>query len=426
MRTHRRIGALGLAFSFLLLVACGDDSGDTATTRQRDVASEADGTSQTTDAAATEALCAAWSAGAAADEDTAEADRQLTELIAAAAPAELADDIALATALDQRDRTAMDAGEDPVPLTEDEEAAINRVLVWVQDACAGSVVKVAPPLADLPDGLEVCAAFAMPPTADAQPAGQVAVYAPGDAADPYAGPVVALLWGTESHAGDGEPTPVTVRGTEGVVAPITAFQQVVLEELGSVVAWTEGDVSFGLYGRGWDLSRADELVAMADAITADGDGYAVPTPALPAGFEVVHTGSSDASGFVGSGEYSVSLVPTGSDATDDPDADLPTQQLITVTGSASTPGSEELWRVFALESERTTIDGRPVAFSAGAWGEAGPVMASWREDDDHHVTVMALGPAAAAGADLVREVVAASRPLTPDEWTELASAASGC
>lgn len=422
MCTHRRIGALGLAFSFLLLVACGDESGDT--TARRAPASDASSPSTTDRSAATEALCEAWSAGT-TDDGSAAGDDELTALIAAAAPDDLADDVALATALDQRDRDAMDAGEDAVPLTEDEEAAINRVLVWVQDACAGSVVKVAPPLADLPEGLEVCAAFAMPPTADAQPAGQVAVYAPGDAADPYAGPVVALLWGTESHAGDGEPTPVTVRGTEGVVAPITAFQQVVLEELGSVVAWTEGDVSFGLYGRGWDLSRADELVAMAEAITADGDGYVVPTQALPAGFEVVHTGSSDASGFVESGEYSLSLVPADDDA-DDTGADLPAQRLITLTGSASSPGSEELWRVFALASERTTIDGRQVAFSAGAWGDAGPVMASWREDEEHHVTVMALGPEAAADADLVRDLVAASRPLTAEEWTELAGAASGC
>jgi hypothetical protein len=423
MSTHRRIGALGLAFSFLLLGACGDDSTDT--TAMRAPAGDASWPSNTEGAAATGALCEAWSAGA-TDDSSAEGDDELTALIAAAAPDELADDVALATALDQRDRDAMDAGEDAVPLTEDEEAAINRVLVWVQDACAGSVLKVAPPLADLPDGLEVCAAFAMPPTADARPAGQVAVYAPGDAADPYAGPVVALVWGTESHAGDGETTPVTVRGTEGVVAPITAFQQVVLEDLGSVVAWSEGDVSFGLYGRGWDLSRADELVAMADAITADDAGYAVPTQALPTGFEVVHTGSSDASGFVGSGEYSVSLVPADDANADDPDADLPARRLITLTGSASSPGSEELWRVFALASERTTIDGRQVAFSAGAWGAAGPVMASWREDADHHVTVMALGPEAASDADLVRDLVAASRPLTADEWTELASAASSC
>jgi hypothetical protein len=417
--TPRRIRALGLAFSFLLLVACGDDRGDT--TAERAPAGDVDATPGADRTAATEALCEAWSSGA-ADDGSAEGDDELTALIAAAAPDELADDVALATMLDERDRDAMAAGEDPVPLTEEEEAAINRVLVWVQDACAGSVVKVAPPLADLPEGLEVCAAFAMPPTADAPPAGQVAVYAPGDAADPYAGPVVALLWGTESHAGDGETTPVTIRGTQGVVAPITAFQQVVLEDLGSVVAWTEGDVSFGLYGRGWDRSRADELVAMADAITADGDGYAVPAQALPAGFKVVHTGPSDASGFVGTGEYSLSLVP----AADDTGADLPAQRLITLTGSASSPGSEELWRVFALESERTTIDGRQVAFSAGAWGEAGPVMAGWREDDEHHVTVMALGPEAAADAALVRDLVAASRPLTPDEWTELAGAASGC
>ena len=67
-----------------------------------------------------------------------------------------------------------------------------------------------------------------------------------------------------------------------------------------------------------------------------------------------------------------------------------------------------------------------MAFSAGAWGAAGPVMASWREDADHHVTVMALGPEAASDADLVRDLVAASRPLTADEWTELASAASSC
>lgn len=425
-RSPRRITALTLAISLsvLLLVGCGgDDDSDLTATQASDTTGDIAVPATADRSAAVRAMCEAWSSEAAYD-GTEAGEADMNALIAAAVPDDLADEVALAIALDQRDKEARAAGEETEPPSQEDEAAVNRVLVWMQDACAGAVVKVAPPLVDLPEGWAVCNASATPPTDGYDdPTGRAAVYAPASAADPYAGAVVALLWGPESHAGDGETTPVTVRGTEGVVAPITAFQQVVLEELGSVVAWTEGDVSFGLYGRGWDLSRADELVAMADAVTADGDGYAVATSALPAGFETVYTGPSDASMLPGTGDFSVSLMSTRAVDADDQAVD---QSLITISGSTGSPGSDELWRIFALESERTTIGDRQVSFSTAAWGPTGPVFASWREDAEHHVIVTAVGTGAASEADVVRDLVTASRPLNSEEWTELANAAIGC
>src|SRR5690606_18345406 len=134
-----------------------------------------------------------------------------------------------------------------------------------------------------------------------------------------------LMWGGSGHRGDGDSTPVTLRtehgATNAVVAPMTVFQQVVLPDLGTVVAWTEEGVEVGLYGRGWSMDRVDELVAIAEQIQvadtgADEEGklrFELPVEALPDGFSEAVRGPAASAAPIGIGAYSVSYRPAGED-----------------------------------------------------------------------------------------------------------------
>ncbi len=119
------------------------------------------------------------------------------------------------------------------------------------------------------------------------------LYGDASAADPYEGRMLGVFWnpvGDETHMGDGDQEPVTVQGTSGVTAPITVFQQVVLPELGSLVAWSEGDVNVGLYGRGWPLDEVGELVELADQLEVLDGAFRLPGDALPEGWAEVIAG----------------------------------------------------------------------------------------------------------------------------------------
>jgi hypothetical protein len=90
-----------------------------------------------------------------------------------------------------------------------------------------------------------------------------------DRADPYDGPMIAVSTakaGEGEYAGDGDPTPVTFRGTTGEAVPITVFQQVVLPKLGTVITWTEGGHDVAVFGRLWTKAKTAELVALADKL----------------------------------------------------------------------------------------------------------------------------------------------------------------
>src|SRR2546430_1768161 len=73
-----------------------------------------------------------------------------------------------------------------------------------------------------------------------------------DRADPYGGPMIGVFstkTGQGGFVGDADRTPVTVRGLPADAAPITVFQQSIVPELGTVIAWTENGRDVGLYGR---------------------------------------------------------------------------------------------------------------------------------------------------------------------------------
>ncbi len=424
-RRRSRLLAL-VAAAALLLGACSDDGDDTV---------EAGGTGSGSGAAApdpstdTTELCSLWSQVYEPEASGEGLDEEFMGALERSAPPAMGDDVATFVEADRLDRDAR-ADDRSHDMGEEELAAVGRVMGWIELECAGGT-RVAPPLDALPAGLEVCGANAFPPgLMEDLDTGQAVVYAPADAEDPFGGPVVVLMWGGDGgFKGDGDGEAVTLREahgvTDAVIAPITAFQQVVLPDLGTVVAWTEDGEAFGLYGRGWPRDRADELVAVAESMQrGDGDGgaaYDIPTDSLPDGFTEVVRAPGSAVSIMHLGSYTVTYRAEGAAADGGTDTIEDGAPLITLSGSASEPGTEDLWRLLTLSSERIEVAGRTVSFTADGWGEGGPVIASWRTGDGH-VSLMGFN----VDEETVLAVVEASRELADDEWLELTGSVQHC
>jgi hypothetical protein len=185
--------------------------------------------------------------------------------------------------------------------TSEDDKAVLEVLAWIELYCNPEVAagagadaanrRIAPVLAATVDELEVCLAGSELKDLGESDGG-VVLYGDTTIADPFAGEMLGVFWGTEgSAAGDGDSWPVTVRGVDGVSAPLTVFQQVVLDELGTVIAWEEEGFFVGLYGRGFDTEQTPELLAYAETLSHGDDGFELPTDALPPGYGEIYAGS---------------------------------------------------------------------------------------------------------------------------------------
>lgn len=297
----------------------------------------------------------------------------------------------------------------------------NEVFGWIEVKCHPDVAQ---PGVDAPDRR-----LAPPPGARLEPLvfcsvipgatlgddefGRAVLYGDPGASDPYAGPMLGVVWGTDWDArGDGEPTPVRVRGRDGVAAPITVFQQTILEELGSVVAWEEEGLSVGLYGRLWDQSRIGELVALVEQLEFVDGGFRFPPDAVRPGFAPVYSGAAGALGLVFqvNTTYQVQYQLSESDL-----------GLVTLTGRIATPDEFEAFRFFALDTGRTDLGCRP-AIVGNAWGGAGPAVVIWREIDGLVISLVGIG----VPLDAVQNLAAQTRELTRSEWTDLVQSKSEC
>jgi hypothetical protein len=301
-----------------------------------------------------------------------------------------------------------------------ESAAVSQVLTWTEINCNPNAAspnasaadrRFAIPAQSTTDQFLFCLASSRPAVGPS--GGGVVLYGESARSDPYTGPMLGVIWGTEEeHAGDGDTTPVRVRGTDGVAAPITVFQQVILDELGTVIAWHEGDLSVGLYGRLWDQSRTEELVAVADSLEFVDGGFRLPPAALPAGYEKVFAGSPDSFSLVlpVNATYQVHYRTTDGQAGN-----------LNVSGFLASPEEFEAFRFLTLGLERTKSGGRD-EISGNAWTADGPAVVTWREDDGLVIRLLGLQ----VDLKTVQEAAAATRELTRSEWVEVVEHKSEC
>lgn len=317
------------------------------------------------------------------------------------------------------------------------DEAAEAVSKWVEvhctpeDAAPGAVAgdrRLALPPGAIPKALTFCSAGSRHPVADSDDG--MVLYGQGD--DPYSGPMLGVLWGEQSHAGDGDATPVKVRGADGVAAPITVFQQVILEELGTVIAWDEDGRSVGLYGRGWEQARPNELVALAEQLELVDGRFRLPEAALPDGFHEVFAGSSSALSLVfsPSSEYEVRYETVAHEAPEDQpagDSDQPelppaADGQVTVSGFMASSPAYEAFRFLTLGLHHTEVGGRQ-GIAGNAWTEdAGPAVVTWREPDGLVVRLVGLG----VNLDTVQQMAHETRELTRPEWLQLVEDSTYC
>lgn len=296
------------------------------------------------------------------------------------------------------------------------EAATSKILDWTELNCergepGASTRRVAPPITATFDGLTFCGTTAFPVSPPSDAAGMI-LYGEAGASDPYDGPMLGLFWDPAddgTHAGDGDPQPVTVRGRSGVAAPITVFQQTIVPELGTVIAWTEGDRDFGLYGREWPIDRAAELVEIANGIEEASGGFRFPADGLPEGYEEVFAGDPGVAWLVLAPSPLYSLQFQGEDG------------LLVVNGLQMSEDEFEAFRFLTIGVDEGEIAGRR-GLVGNAWHADGPVVATWRESDGLVVRIVGFG----VPLPTAEEVADQSRELADGEWAALVEAEDSC
>lgn len=385
MRKRRRLSVvLVLATT---IAACGDDSAPTAAPGNSDTA----------------AFCEAWDA-AMATAMASGGDSPFDEVLVDA-PAELEDEARVV-------REA-EAGGDESP---EAEAAVSEIFDWTELNCqrgepGASTRRIAPPIDATFDGLTFCGTTAFPASPRNDAAGMV-LYGEAAADDPYDGPMLGLFWNPaddETHVGDGDTRPVTVRGQGGFAAPITVFQQTILPELGTVIAWTEGDRAFGLYGREWPIDRANELVEIADRIEDASGDFRIPAHALPDGYEQVFEGDPSVAWLVLAPFPIYSLRYQREDG------------LLDVNGLQMSEDEFEAFRFFTVGVEPGQVAGHD-GLVGNAWHEYGPAVVTWREPDGLVVRIVGIG----VPLETAQQVAGQSRELTDEEWAALVEAEDQC
>lgn len=369
-----------------VLAGCGDD----ATIR-----TAPDGSTATS--GESQAFCEAWNAAFASGDDA-----TLGQVLASAPP-ELSDAAAIL--------------RQPGPGGRARSHAEVEVFEWTQLHCerrqAGESGRhVAPPSDAEFDGLAFCGTTAFPRSKPAEDQSGMVLYGASTARDPYDRPMLGLFWNAtddNSHEGDGDSLPVTVRGHTGVAAPITVFQQVILPELGTVIAWSEGGRALGVYGRLWPLERKDELVGIANKLEAVDGGFRIPDSVLPSGYAEVFSGDPSVTSIVFPPSPLYSLRYDGDDG------------LLDVTGLQMSEDAFGAFRFFTKGVVQDEVAGRP-ALAGNAWNKEGPSVVTWRESDGLVVRVVGIG----VPLDIAREVAHRSRELTKDEWATLVQAKRVC
>ena len=292
------------------------------------------------------------------------------------------------------------------------DAAAAEIFGYAQGVCEpqGSR-KLAPPASARIEGLTLCGGTTFPAAPEGGAGSGMVIYGDTSAPDPYQGQMVGLLWdpaGSGGHAGAGPSRPVTVHGQPGVAAPITVFQRTVLPELGTVIAWTEGDREFGLYGRGWSLDEADELVAMANGVEDIDRRSQIPDGVLPEGFGVLFAGSQEALDIASPlSLYSVRYRAAN--------------RILTVSGMGMKQEEFDAIRFLAIGLEETDAGGRP-GLVGDAWPGVGPSVVTWREPDGLVVRVVGLG----IPIESAKQVAAATRELNDDEWNAVTKSTGAC
>jgi hypothetical protein len=319
---------------------------------------------------------------------------------------------AVSTAKDESeiDQVLADAPE------EVDDRAPEAVLDWIEINCRatarGAVARrVAPPVDAALDDLELCLSIPLGLT-PSETAGMV-LYGDADAEDPYDGPMVGLLWDradVTNHAGDGDPVPVTVRGHEGVAAPITVFQQAIVPELGTVIAWTEGARAFGLYGKGWPLDRAPELVEIANGLRGASGDFRIGAEALPQDYAEVFSGDPSIASILIPPAPLYSVRYQGDEISS-----------LSVSGHQMTGAEFEAFRFLTIDIDQTEIAGRDV-LAGNAWSDDGPAVVTWREPDGFVVRIVGLG----VPLSVAEEVAEQSRDLDDAEWSALVEADDRC
>ena len=342
-------------------------------------------------------FCDAWHAALAAGDDSAIAGAL------ADPPTEISDAAAVVREAPQGSETSRAAAEE-------------RLLDWTQLHCrrlppGASRRHIAPPSGSELDGLTFCGTpMPFPPPPGDDQAGMV-LYGAAGAHDPYDGPMLGVFWttGDGDHGGDGDRQPVTVRGQSGVAAPITVFQQTVLPELGTVIAWSEGGRALGLYGRQWPVERSNELVSIANHLEeVDGD-HRIPDAALPDGYAEVFSGDPSILSIVLPFSSLYWVQYEGDDG------------RLSVHGRQMSEEEFEAFRFLTIRVDQGEARGHP-ALVGHAWGEDGPAVVTWREPDGLVVRILGMGvPLATA-----RQVAERSRELTDEEWVALVEEDGRC
>ena len=305
---------------------------------------------------------------------------------------------------------------------QDTQVAERAVTAWFEVRCHPQVAlpgaaaadrRFAPPVEVALGDLRLCSAGRWR-SGERERRGGVRLYGETSHADPYDGPMLGVVWGSGDHGGDGPKTQVRVRGTEGVAAPITVFQQAILPELGTVIAWREGGLSVGLYGRRWGTDRIGELVALADSLVVVDGGLRFPPTAMPAGHRQVYEGVPQALQFI--------VPPAGYQVRyRAPDAAI--GAMLSVTGSVGSNDDLHAVRFLSVGLNRRTVGGREMVVGE-PWrqGGGGPVLATWREPDGVIVRVLGMGPDLAA----VEQAAATTRELSRPEWIALVEGGADC
>jgi hypothetical protein len=345
------------------------------------------------------AFCVAWRNALASGEEAAMED------VLADVPARLAD---AATTLREGDAVGAVGREI--------DAAGAEIMTWVELHCpqgapGDSQRRVAPPLEAKFDGLTFCGTMPSIPLPADDRAGMV-LYGDASAPDPYDGPMIGIVWNparSGGHGGDGERVPVRVRGRRGVAAPITVFQQTVVPDLGTVIAWNEPGRAVGLYARGWSMDEADELVAIAERLEWFDGSYRIPASARPKGHDEIFAGSPSVASLVVAPSPLYSLRYQGADG------------LLDVSGIQMTQDEFEAFRFFSVGVDQGRVAGRAVLIG-NAWDDDGPAVVTWRERDGLVVRLVGIGVA----LHRVREIAGETRELNADEWAALAQAADSC